>query len=773
MKQHAESSLKSTTQTMPTYDQVSVALESASKRLSPVQPIEYLTNPSRHVALRTWLSIESLPLKPFLSNAGTHDSRRLIWQFHTTANKDRQLNPPQVLVVWLWPEMQLIRIERIGSISKVPGQMLSSDCLMKHTLLPALAALLRNHEPSPTLPPELASAYATLADKSFELGSTPIASTRRRHIFQPASGEYASDISQHEVMPSLKPTDSICEQLGQIAADLRLVTPIATISDVRKLCTKSLFSVAVCGEFSRGKTSLVNSLLGNNTLPTGALPTTQFLTKITYSESERLVWHQRGRPPLTLPASDETWTKLASNLNKEARGVMSVFSSNLWLRNGLEIIDTPGSNESDSGNHQAVFAAIQFADAALVCVSATAPLSLTEQSLIQDHVLIHKIPRVAVVMNFLDQVKSHERSMVIAHARKLLDQIAPHAFLGTNLERSAIENIEGLDFAGHSEIRNLLTSWAKSNDHTSLIQAQVKSLLEISREQGIQDLSNRIQTSKKSRVALEIEIEEKRQALHSKAAESRNLKIEFSQRCEKLTRRIEEVLSNYGEEATERFRYELRTRPDPGTWIREDIGFKLKQELKNAALQVERLIQQSLSGDSQWLARELLTRYGLNLDVLDASVGLDLRKFADETGIVIGDFEDLKKLRNQSRLGAAAVTVVGFFLVGPLVSIVSAGAGVTAEHFIGKRIEQQREIAIRKAEEIVKAAFRDASRIVRERCIDLYKQRSLVIANSVNNWESIGIETINRQIHEDTTTAKHQEDLAKWDKCSSSYINKL
>jgi hypothetical protein len=666
--------------------------------------------------------------------------------------------------------MELVRVERIGSISKVSEQMLSSDCLMKHSLLPVLVRLLVDNEPPPILPPVLASAYAALADKSFGLSSASMASTRRQSIPQSDRRESTSDLQLHEVIPALKHTDVICEKLGKVASDLRLATPLATISDVRILCTKSLFSVAVCGEFSRGKTSLINSLLSSDILPTGALPTTQFLAKITYSESERLVWHQQGRPPLTLPASAETWTQLAPHLDKEARGVMRVFSSNQWLKDGLEIIDTPGSNESAPGNHQAVFAAIQFADAALVCVSATAPLSLTEQSLIQDHVLIHQVPRVAVVLNFLDQVKSNERQEVVAFARIILDRIAPHASLGTNLERAVASNIDGLDFAGQLEIRELLTAWATNADHTGLIKTQAMSLLSKAREQGIEELSERIATSSKSREALVIEVDEKRRTLHSKAAEWRNLKVEFAERCERHVERIEEALVNHGEEAVERFHYELRSRPDPGTWLREDLGFLLKQELKGAAIQVERLIQQALAGDSQWLARELLARYGSNLDALQASAGLDLQQFADETGISIGEFEDLKRLRKQSRVGTAAVTVVALLLVGPLVSIVSVCAGLTSEHFIGKRIEQQRELALSKVDEIVKAAFRDACRIVRERCRDLYSQRASVLATAADTWEVIRIKTIERQMNEEVTTAKHSDDLARWADNTSSLI---
>jgi ribosome biogenesis GTPase A len=45
------------------------------------------------------------------------------------------------------------------------------------------------------------------------------------------------------------------------------------------------FSVAVAGEFSRGKSTLINRLLGADLLPVGDLPTTALLTHVRHGQT--------------------------------------------------------------------------------------------------------------------------------------------------------------------------------------------------------------------------------------------------------------------------------------------------------------------------------------------------------------------------------------------------------------------------------------------------------------------------------------------------------
>ena len=54
------------------------------------------------------------------------------------------------------------------------------------------------------------------------------------------------------------------------------------------------FNIAVVGQFSRGKTSLMNAMLGTDRLPTGIVPLTSVITTVQYGPKERAVLEYEG-----------------------------------------------------------------------------------------------------------------------------------------------------------------------------------------------------------------------------------------------------------------------------------------------------------------------------------------------------------------------------------------------------------------------------------------------------------------------------------------------
>jgi len=54
------------------------------------------------------------------------------------------------------------------------------------------------------------------------------------------------------------------------------------------------FQLAVVGQFSRGKTTLMNALLGGPYLPMGALPMTSVITRVRYGTRPRAIVRRRA-----------------------------------------------------------------------------------------------------------------------------------------------------------------------------------------------------------------------------------------------------------------------------------------------------------------------------------------------------------------------------------------------------------------------------------------------------------------------------------------------
>ena len=54
-----------------------------------------------------------------------------------------------------------------------------------------------------------------------------------------------------------------------------------------------VYRVAVIGEFKRGKSSLINALLGADVLPTDILPMTAAINRVLYGEKKQITIHYR------------------------------------------------------------------------------------------------------------------------------------------------------------------------------------------------------------------------------------------------------------------------------------------------------------------------------------------------------------------------------------------------------------------------------------------------------------------------------------------------
>jgi tRNA U34 5-carboxymethylaminomethyl modifying GTPase MnmE/TrmE len=59
--------------------------------------------------------------------------------------------------------------------------------------------------------------------------------------------------------------------------------------DVLDRLAEDRFNVVVAGRFNRGKSSLMNALLGMDRLPTGIVPLTSVITTVRYGTSERVL----------------------------------------------------------------------------------------------------------------------------------------------------------------------------------------------------------------------------------------------------------------------------------------------------------------------------------------------------------------------------------------------------------------------------------------------------------------------------------------------------
>ena len=104
------------------------------------------------------------------------------------------------------------------------------------------------------------------------------------------------------------------------------------------------FQLAVVGQFSRGKTTLMNALLGGAYLPMGALPMTSVITKVRYGSRPRALVRRRASSlPVEVPLADVAEFIGSSGAERAELQVATVeveVPAEI-LRLGFELVDTP------------------------------------------------------------------------------------------------------------------------------------------------------------------------------------------------------------------------------------------------------------------------------------------------------------------------------------------------------------------------------------------------------------------------------------------------
>jgi GTPase Era involved in 16S rRNA processing len=180
----------------------------------------------------------------------------------------------------------------------------------------------------------------------------------------------------------------------------------------------SRYHIAVLGDFKRGKSTLVNALVGLDVLPSGVLPLTTVATEVHIGSSETVVVFRDGsRREILTSTIGEYVTEPANPSNGKGverveAGVITDFGAS-----GLVLVDTPGFSSVNDSNTKEARRAVLDADGAILVLAADNPLSKSERDVLE--LLATRRARVFLVINRCDALTPIElgevRSFVDEH----------------------------------------------------------------------------------------------------------------------------------------------------------------------------------------------------------------------------------------------------------------------------------------------------------------------------------------------------------------------
>jgi len=198
------------------------------------------------------------------------------------------------------------------------------------------------------------------------------------------------------------------------------------IGDLFTRLAEDRFVLLVAGRFSRGKTSLMNAILGLDRLPTGILPLTSVITSVVYGRPERvqLEREQGGlRTDIPMDALPDYITERGNPGNARRIRIAHVALPAEILRRGFHFVDSPGLGSAIQENSRTTESYLPEADAVIVVSGFDGPLSEDEVRALRTFAETGR--PVFLVLNKQDLVPSAERAEVLAFARERLEQIIP------------------------------------------------------------------------------------------------------------------------------------------------------------------------------------------------------------------------------------------------------------------------------------------------------------------------------------------------------------
>ncbi len=167
------------------------------------------------------------------------------------------------------------------------------------------------------------------------------------------------------------------------------------------------FFVACLGQFKRGKSTLINALIGDELLPSGVAPVTSVVTIVRYGEHRARVRLGLGDWREIEVSNVVDYVSEAEN-SENRKGVAGVelFRQSPLLSGGLCLVDTPGIGSVFAANSEETQTFVPQIDAAIVVLGGDPPISGDELDLLGT--VMKLVKDVLLVLNKADRLTDEE-----------------------------------------------------------------------------------------------------------------------------------------------------------------------------------------------------------------------------------------------------------------------------------------------------------------------------------------------------------------------------
>ncbi|MCR4290027.1 MAG: dynamin family protein [Candidatus Scalindua sp.] len=358
---------------------------------------------------------------------------------------------------------------------------------------------------------------------------------------------------------------------------------------VKEQLISNHFNLVVLGQFKRGKTTLINSLVGNAILPSSVVPLTSIVTILKFgSEVKCTIFMNDGTEQDVLIEKIHDYVTESGN-PENRRGVKCACIEYPipLLEKGMQLVDTPGIGSTFLHNTETTYEFLDHLDAAIFLMSADVPISQVEKELLET--IKSSTQKIFFVLNKVDNLIPKEIAEMSAYNNNVLtemgftvQEIWPISARKA-LEAKTSKDEELLLQSGLSNLENAVGSFLSTEKGRVVLSTAISKLKRIT----LQTVSQ-IAIETKTLTDSEEELENKINTFHKLNANLKKDKEDIAYLIKgetiKLNKKTEEMLKVFEETETARIRncmqrfYEDNHDANP-TALREDMQKVIKAEI--------------------------------------------------------------------------------------------------------------------------------------------------------------------------------------------------
>ena len=430
---------------------------------------------------------------------------------------------------------------------------------------------------------------------------------------------------------------TLLQESATVIKDLSMPQFSGNLKKLSQKVHSDTFKIQLVGTFKNGKSTFINALLGEDILPTRILPCTAVVSEVKYGDSKKAILHFRNPlpdklidcipeatlnhmrkhgmknvPPMEIEYDRiDEYVTIPIDGDPEEISMMSpymaveLFYPSPLLKEGVEIIDSPGLNEADERT-RVTLDYLDKADAIIVLLDATKLCSKDEIETIENILLAKGFNDMFFVVNRIDLIPARERGDVEKFAKAKLNGYSKNDIYYISALQAVDAKIEGDD-------TKYINSGMKAfEDRLTVFLTKDKGRIKL--VQPAKELNNILSTEAlyknipRQRKELSLDLQKLEENYNKAKPQLDELKIKKSQLSEKLHLRIEQsgvyirrALLSYFKELTNKV----------PAWVKEyqpkeGVGFASKPKIEKLSKDISKYVREKIKKDSAAWTTEVL-----------------------------------------------------------------------------------------------------------------------------------------------------------------------